>query len=53
MIFLTITFCLFTSVYDNSAIDIMPELKRNILNFEYGENFKYGGCFPTHLTDFM
>ena len=39
--FLTITFCLFTCVYDNSAVDIMPELKRNILNFGYGVNFKY------------
>ena len=39
--FLTITFCLFTCVYDSSAVDIMPELKRNILNFGYGVNFKY------------
>ena len=41
MIFLTITFCLFTCVYDSSATDIMPELKRNILNFGYDVNFKY------------
>ena len=40
MMFLTITFCLFTCVYDSSAIDIMPGLKRNILNFGYGVNFK-------------
>ena len=53
MIFLITTFCLFTCVYDNAAIDIMPELKRNILNFGYGVNFKYEGCFPTNLTDFM
>ena len=39
--FLTITFYLFTCVYDSSAIDIMPELKRTILNFGYGVNFKY------------
>ena len=41
--FLTIAFCLFTCVYDRSAIDIMPKLKRNILNFGYGINFKYEG----------
>ena len=41
--FLTITFCLFTCVYDSSAVDIMPELKRNISNFGYGVNFKYEG----------
>ena len=43
MNFLTITFCFITCVYDSSAIDIMPELKRNILNFGYGVNFKYEG----------
>ena len=41
--FLTITFCLFACVYDSSAVDIMPKLKRNILNFEYGVKFKYEG----------
>ena len=39
--FLTITFCLFACVYDSLAVDIMPELKRNILNFGYGVNSKY------------
>ena len=28
----------------------MPELKRNILNFGYGINFKYEGLF-SHLFD--
>ena len=41
MSFLTIALCLLLFVYDTSAIDIMPELKRNILNFGYGVNFKY------------
>ena len=41
MSFLTITLCLLLFAYDNSAVDIMPELKRNILNFGYGVNFKY------------
>ena len=48
--FLTITFCLFACVYDSSAVDIMPELKRNILNFGYGVNFKYEGML-SHSFD--
>ena len=48
--FLTITFCLFTYVYDNSAVDIMPEFKRNILKFGYGVNFKYEGML-SHSFD--
>ena len=39
--FLTITFCLFTCVYDSSTVDIMPALKKNILKFGYGVNFKH------------
>ena len=48
--FLTITFCLFICVYDSSAIDIMPELKRNILNFGYRVTFKYEGML-SHSFD--
>ena len=48
--FLTITFCLFTCVYDSLAIDIMSELKRNILNFGYGVKFKYEGVL-SHSFD--
>ena len=33
----------FLTVYDCSAVDIMPELKKNIFNFGYGVNFKYEG----------
>ena len=50
MIFLTIAFCLLLFVYDSSAVDIMPELKRNILNFGYGVNFKYEGIL-SHSFD--
>ena len=32
------------------TIDMMPELKKNILNFGYGENFKYEGML-THSFD--
>ena len=41
MSFLTIASCLLVFVCDSSAVDIMPELKRNIFNFGYGVNFKY------------
>ena len=41
MSFLTIASCLFLFVYNNSAVDIMPKLKRNILSFGYGVNFQY------------
>ena len=50
MSFLTITSCLFIFVYDCSAVDIMPELKKNILNFCYGVNFKYEGML-SHSFD--
>ena len=50
--FLTITFCLITCVYDSSAIDIMPKLKRNILNFGYSIKFKYEGMFPHSFDRF-
>ena len=50
MMFLTITFCLFAYVYDSSVVDILPKLKRNILNFGYGINFKYEGML-SHSFD--
>ena len=45
-----ITFFFFICVYGCSAVDIMPELKRNILNFGYGVNFKYEGIL-SHSFD--
>ena len=50
MSFLTIASSLFIFVYDCSAVDIMPELKKNILNFAYGVNFKYEGML-SHSFD--
>ena len=32
------------------TIDMVPELKKNVLNFGYGENFKYEGIL-THSFD--
>ena len=50
MSFLTITSCLLVFTYDSSAVDNMPELKKNILNFGYGVNFKYEGML-SHSFD--
>ena len=50
MSLLTITSCLLVFAYDCSAVDIMPELKKNILNFGYGVNFKYEGML-SHSFD--
>ena len=52
MSFLTIASCLFLFVYDGSAVDIMPKLKRNILNFGYGVNFKYQGMLSDYFDRF-
>ena len=41
---------IFICIYECSAVDIMPELKRNILNFGYGVNFKYRGML-SHSFD--
>ena len=50
MSFLNIALCLLVFVYDCSAVDILPELKKNILNFGYGVNFKYEGML-SHSFD--
>ena len=52
MSFLTITLCLLVFVYDCSAVDIMPKFKKNILNFDYGVNFKYEGML-SHSFDWF
>ena len=52
MSFLTIASCLLLFVYDSSAVDIMPELKRNILNFGYGVNLNMRECSLIPLIDF-
>ena len=52
MSYLTIALCLLLFVYDSSAVDIMPELKQNILNFGYGVNFKYEGMLSHSFDQF-
>ena len=38
------------SFHEVLAFDVMPELKKNVLNFGYGLNFKYEGML-THSFD--
>ena len=52
MSFFTIALCLSLFVYDGSAVDIMPEFKRYILNFGYGVNFKYEGMLSDSFDRF-
>ena len=52
MMFLTITFSLLTCVNNSSAVDIIPKLKRNILNFGYQVNFKYEGMLSHSFVRF-
>ena len=52
MSFLTIASCLLVFAYDCSAVDIMPELRKNILNFGYGVNFKYEGMLSRSFDRF-
>ena len=52
MSFLTIASCLLLFVYDSSVVDIMPKLKRNILTFVYGVNFKYEGMLSHSFDKF-
>ena len=47
---LTLTAVVLISLREVLAIDVMPELKKNVLNFRYGANFKYKGML-THSFD--
>ena len=38
------------SLHEVLTVDVMPELKKNVLNFGYGVNFKYEGML-THSFD--
>ena len=46
-IFITVYLITLCKVF---TIDVMPELKKNVLNFRYGANFKYEGML-THSSD--
>ena len=49
-IHLTLIVVIFISMCEVLAVDVMPELKENILNFGYGANFKDEGML-THSFD--
>ena len=49
-IHLTLIVVVLISLCEMLAIDVMPELKKNVLNFRYGANFKYEGIL-THSFD--
>ena len=43
-------FCILCQFYLSTSIKIKPELKKNVLNFVYGINYKYEGML-VHLFD--
>ena len=47
---LTLIAVVVISMHEVLTIDVMPELKKNVLNFRYGANFKYEGML-THSFD--
>ena len=49
-IHLTLIAVILISMYEVLAVNVMPELKKNVLNFRYGANFKYEGML-THSFD--
>ena len=49
-IHLTFIAVVLISLHELLAIDVMPELKKNVLNFGYSTNFKYDGML-THSFD--
>ena len=48
--YLLFIFVQFYCIYRYTSIKIKPELKRNILNFGYGINYKYEGTL-VHSSD--
>ena len=40
------------SLYEVLAVDVIPELKKNVLNFRYGVNFKYEGMLTHSFARF-
>ena len=49
-IHLTLIVVILISMHEVLTVDVMPELKKNVLNFRYGVNFKYKGML-THSFD--
>ena len=49
-IYSTFIMAVLISLHEVLTVDVMPELKKNVLNFGYGANFKYEGML-THSFD--
>ena len=49
-IYLTLSVVILISMCEVLAVGVMTELKKNVLNFGYGVNFKYEGML-THSFD--
>ena len=45
-------FCVLCQIYLSTSIKIKPELKKNILNFGYGINYKYEGMLAYSFDRF-
>ena len=45
-------FCVIFQFYIGATIEIRPELQRNILNFDYGINYKYEGMLAHSFDRF-
>ena len=43
---------LLISLHEVLAVDVMPELKKNVLNFGYSANFKYEGMLTYSFDRF-
>ena len=42
-----------STLYMVVSIDLMPKLKKNVLNFGYGANFRYEGMLTLSFIDIM
>ena len=51
-IHLTLIAVILISMHDVLAVDVMPELQKNVLNFGYGANFKYEGMLTYSFDTF-
>ena len=45
-------FCVILQFYTSTSIKIKPQLKKNILNFGYGINYKYDGMLAHSFDRF-
>ena len=51
-IHLTLIAVILILMHEVLAVNVMPELKKNVLNFRYGANFKYEGMLTNSFDRF-